>query len=349
MSQLELPENIKLYRPPDPSEWHAEHWFDDTFFRSNEMGDFLVEHFHLKNHIDGLLYFYQDGVYHGTGEKEVRALIRKILRNSAKNGKWSTRRAGEVFNYIRNGEHVHFDVNPGDGGVDRNAKPKYINVKNGLLEWDRKTPKLHPHDPSFFTPYQIPIPWMPDATCDAIDGFLDKVIPDKLTQRTVLQAMAAAIYPAHIIEQFLLLNGPGGNGKSILLELFLHLVGRGNYSSTPLQDFSDNKFAKARLHRKLANVCGDLDARAMRSTGEIKQLLGGDPIEGEFKGKDSFVFFCIALQIYSCNEVPVAIKDHSLGLLQRFAIIDMMQRIRGTKTQEQKAKLLARLSSRSPS
>jgi putative DNA primase/helicase len=339
VTDLQVPDSVRKYKPAVTDEWQADHWFNGGQFDSNGMGRFLESEFHLRNHIDGLLYYYRDGAYHGNGDKQIRGVIRTILQAG---DRWSTRRAGEVYGFIRNGEHTDFDTNPGTGCDDRNAKPRYINCANGLLDWDRKTPKLIPHTPEFFTPYQIPVPWDPDASCDAIDGFLDQVIPDKDTQRTVLQAMAAAIFPAPIIEQFLVLHGPGGNGKSILLELFLQLVGTGNFSSIPIQDFSENRFAKARLHRKLANVCGDLDARAMRFTGEIKQLLGGDPINAEHKGRDGFEFWSIALQIYACNEIPTS-RDHSLGLFDRFAIIHMLQRIRGTKTQEQKAKLVARL------
>jgi putative DNA primase/helicase len=85
-----------------------------------------------------------------------------------------------------------------------------------------------------------------------------------------------------------MLLGPGSNGKSVLLKLIVSLLGRDNVSSVTLQALSDDRFAKAQLFGKLANVAGDLDSKPVEKSGAFKMLTGEDVITAEAKYRQPF-------------------------------------------------------------
>jgi phage/plasmid-associated DNA primase len=89
--------------------------------------------------------------------------------------------------------------------------------------------------------------------------------------------------PANPMRKAVLLFGPGQNGKTKLLELFKAMIGAKNASAVPLQAFSEDRFARAELYGKLANTCGDLDARAVKRSDLFKMVTGGDPIVAQRK------------------------------------------------------------------
>jgi P4 family phage/plasmid primase-like protien len=123
-----------------------------------------------------------------------------------------------------------------------------------------------------------------------------------------------------------LLLGPGANGKTVLLAIIRRLLGERNVSAIPLQAFSDNRFAAAELFGKLANVCGDLDARTVRHSDVFKAWTGGDLLLAERKYGAPFAFCPTAVPIFSANEPPLS-SDQSDAWFDRWLIVPMERRI----------------------
>src|SRR5262249_15551139 len=124
--------------------------------------------------------------------------------------------------------------------------------------------------------------------------------------------------------------GAGGNGKSVTLGLFEGLLGTDNVAHSSLQALGENRFAAADLFGKLANICGDLDARAIEHTDLFKQATGGDMIRAEFKFRDAFSFRCYALPLFSANELPRT-ADQTNAWFDRWIIIPMRWRFAGAR------------------
>src|SRR5262249_11462207 len=158
---------------------------------------------------------------------------------------------------------------------------------NGPLEW--KTGTLHPHSPDVLTTNQIPVAWTPDATAPTIARFLGEVLPGDAVE-LVEEIAGYALYAGNPFRKAVMLLGPGGNGKSVLLRLLASLLGEPNVAAVPLQALGEDRFSAADLFGKLANICGDLDARAIQRTDLFKQITGGDPIRAQFKFRDAFSF-----------------------------------------------------------
>lgn len=119
--------------------------------------------------------------------------------------------------------------------------------------------------------------------------------------------------------------GRGRNGKSTLLRVLFALLGEDNCSSIPLQALGENRFAVANLHGKLANICGDLDARAIKRTDTWKQITGEDIIMAEHKYRNPFQFKSYAVQFFSANDAPIS-SDQSDAWFDRWIILPFEQR-----------------------
>jgi len=258
--------------------------------------------------IDGRLYRYLEGVYRGDGEAFARGAVRRLLGDLFKR-----RHSDEALAYLR-----AFDTEVSD------RQPEgLVNLRNGLLDWREDPPVLRPHDPAIVSTIQLPLAWSPEACCPRIEAFLADVVPDAI--EFVLEVIGYSLLPANPLRVAVLLLGPGSNGKSVLLMVIKALLGGENVSVVPLQVLTENRFAAAELFGKLANICGDLDARAIRQTDSFKMLTGGDPMLAERKHRDHFTFQPFALPLFSANEPPLS-SDQTEAWFDRWLVVPMERR-----------------------
>jgi P4 family phage/plasmid primase-like protien len=256
---------------------------------------------------DGRLYRYLGGVYRPDGDTYVRVRTRELLGERCKR-----RHFDEVLAWFR----AHYPA------VGERPPARWINCTNGLLDWH--TLQLHPHDPDVLSTVQIPVAWNPDAACPTIDRYLAEDLPADAID-FALEIMGYSTYCGNPFRKAILLLGVGRNGKTIFLGLVLALVGAENASAVPLQVFAENRFAPAELYLKLANVCGDLDARAIRRTDTFKMITGGDPVLAERKYGHPFKFAPFALPLFSANEAPIS-SDQSEAWFDRWIIVPFERR-----------------------
>jgi putative DNA primase/helicase len=115
--------------------------------------------------------------------------------------------------------------------------------------------------------------------------------------------------------------GAANAGKSTLLNVAQDiLLGSENVSNIPWQALGD-RFNKAELFGKLANVFADLPNKAIDDGGMFKSLTGEDSISAERKNKDPFSFRPYARLLFSCNDIPKNYADRSDGFYRRLTII----------------------------
>lgn len=317
--------NVHRCRPPLPRDeiLSLAEWFGDAdgdtitagadpsaFF--DRQGRFIpkraAEHLAASDPIavgaDQRLWRYTDGVWCPDGEQHVRASLRRLLDEET-----SKRRHDEVVAWFR------ADIPT----ITNDPPPRWINTTNGLVCW--RTGELHPHSPDIKTTVQVPVAWQPDATCPAIDQFLSEVLPaDAIDQ--VWEIIGYGLYAGNPLHKAVLLLGPGRNGKSVLLRIIRELYGEPNCSAVPLQLLAENRFAAAELYGKLANICGDLDARAVKRSDLFKMITGGDPITAERKYQSPFTFTVRALPIFSANEPPIS-SDQTEAWFRRWTIVPL--------------------------
>lgn len=101
-------------------------------------------------------------------------------------------------------------------------------------------------------------------------------------------------------------------------------------SNIPWQGLGD-RFNKAELFGKLANIFADLPTKAIEDNGFFKAATGEDYISAERKNKDPFSFRPYARFLFSCNEIPRNYGDRSDGFYRRLIIIRFSHSVPKTK------------------
>jgi len=272
------------------------------------------------------LYSYSNGVYSPGADAEVARRVTALL---------DTRKLVT---------HVHnlldtLRVQKPFIGTDQPAK--YLNCKNGLLDW--RSGELIPHTPNVASTYQLQVDWEPDATCGYVDEWLDFVTQNDPQLLDVLwELIGASIMPQCPVQRAAMLHGHGRNGKGTLLRLIEALIGKEYVSSVTLQDLTESRFAIAELLGKQVNICGDLDARFMGRTDLFKMATGGDTIKAERKYGQPFSFVNRALMLFSANELP-GTSDTTHGFWERWLIVPFTADFRGKENPDVEVKLQAEL------
>lgn len=251
---------------------------------------------------DTQLWYYKGGVWHAGGKNEIKRNLHNLLGERA--------RPSHVNNVVEFLEARIPEIDgPGPEG--------FLNFKNGMLNW--RTLELLPHNPNYYSTYQIQQDWNPKATCPTIDGFLDSVA-DPQTVKLLWEVAGIALYPRLGFHKAVLLDGDGRNGKGTYLRLIEAVVPKSARSSLELQRIEADRFACAQLYGKVLNICGDIPDTSLSDTSKFKMITGEDEISAEYKHRDIFTFTSQATLIFSANELPET-SDGTKGFFSRLLLI----------------------------
>ncbi|KRL28670.1 hypothetical protein FD27_GL001670 [Limosilactobacillus frumenti DSM 13145] len=180
-----------------------------------------------------------------------------------------------------------------------------VAFKNGTYNF--KTGELQPHNKRDYLlnlhDYSIDLdhPHAPNT---------DKLLRDMMGNASTFfkEFIGYCYYPSHsMFQDFIILNGDGGEGKSTLLNYISQdLFSKKNFSALDPQTIADrnNRFATSDLYGKEINIVPDISDKMLKDVAPLKGLVGGDPIRAEEKGQPSFNFISRAKNIWSANKLP---------------------------------------------
>jgi putative DNA primase/helicase len=278
----------------------------------------------------GNIYTYSNGVYRRGGEKLIEQRVIGVLARRKASKQWTSHKGREAVAYIGLHCPALWDSPPSN----------LLNLENGLL--DVKTHVLRPHRRDHFTTIQLPITFDPTAQSPAWDWFISEVFPAD-SHHIAYEIVALAMIPNRSLGRAVLLVGEGGNGKTtFLLALTSLLGGEENVSSLTLHQIESERFARAELFGKLANICADIPSDRLASTAMFKAITGGDHIMAEQKFRDPFMYRPFAKLIFSCNQ-PFTSHDDSLAFLQRWYVIPFDRAFRDTAAELPREELVRML------
>lgn len=150
----------------------------------------------------------------------------------------------------------------------------------------------------------------------------------------VFDFLAYCLWRDYGLNFWLLLNGGGLNGKSLLFNIITAVFGNDNVAGETLQRLTDesNRFATVNLYNKLINFDADISKDTVfKNTGQLKKLTGNDLIPGERKYRTAFNFRSHAKLIFSVNKIP-ATFDESDAFYRRIILCNLKQQFLGNKT-----------------
>ena len=167
--------------------------------------------------------------------------------------------------------------------VKQYEERRVINVLNGTLFISKKGKVIFKpgHDRKDAATNILHFEYDPKAKAPKWKKFLNRVLPDKDDQSSLMEFIGYCFIPSHIYETFLFLYGKSGaNGKSVILDTIKSFFGDENYSGLGLQQLQGHEMEA--LTNKILNVGSEID-KAGTDKGQLltlKQLVSaGDTVQ----------------------------------------------------------------------
>lgn len=202
------------------------------------------------------------------------------------------------------------------------AHPWELNTPGGII--DLRTGELLPADPAKLHTRQTKV--VPDFGADRafLMGFLRQTFPDpellEYVQRLVGYSAIGEVH-AHILPFG---YGSGGNGKGVLFEMIMRVLG--DYAtSSPNGFLMASKFPQhsteiARLAGARFVACAEVDQADRFDEAKIKLLCGGDTLTARFMRQDDFTFRPTH-QLWLAGNFQPAVDSGGDGFWRRLRLI----------------------------
>jgi putative DNA primase/helicase len=196
-----------------------------------------------------------------------------------------------------------------------------INLKNGTLQIRSDGVKLLDFHPNDFLTYQLDFEYNEDRKNYRLLDYLNYVLPDKDTQKTLQQAIGSLFIHSIKLEKVPFLYGTGANGKSVIFEILNGLLDPSLITHYSLESLTNSKgYERAELENKLINYCSDMNMNNI-DFGMFKQLASGEPIQVRPIYQQPFIMKRYAKMIFNINKIDDADIEQTEGFLRRMLYI----------------------------
>ncbi len=186
----------------------------------------------------------------------------------------------------------------------------------------------------------------PGARCPGWEAFMALIIPDQAIRDCTQRLLGATLFGENRAQICVLLRGPGGNGKSTLLNTLSHVLGRKDGYAAPckIEMFLETGNAtasaatpeEADLPGARAYIATEPGARDVLSAKKIKGLTGGDRRMSRGLYADPFFWTPTGIPIISCNRTP-KIKDEDEGTRRRLVFVPFDVNLRALPPEMQRS------------
>ena len=278
-----------------PASFPEVHYYEFTRRANNptnmDLEQFLLGRVELRRYGE-TIYQYERGHYRKLSSVALRTLIHKLLREELS-------RSGQA-RQLKDVETLLM-AEPIIEGVPIDLNPQVICLENGVLNTSTMT--LLPHSPSYFFTSKLHVRWEPHAVCPTFDQFLYTVTGgDPVLQQRFLEAIGYVLVPDNRAKRFLLLQGLGDTGKSVLGLLLAGFFDPSDVAGLDLFRFGD-RFSLSSLVDKRLNVSMDLTDSALseQAVSVIKQLTGQDLVQVEEKYKAPYSAHITCKLVFGTN------------------------------------------------
>ena len=206
--------------------------------------------------------------------------------------------------------------------VERNfTKQSIINLKNGSLVLSEAGMVLKAFDYRDFLTHQLDFAHNPAAKNNLFLNYLDQVLPDRDTQRTLQEITGYLFIKGLKMEKVFFLYGTGANGKSVFFEVLNGVLGKDNISNYSLESLTDEKgYHRAMIKDVIVNYGTDIRLTKI-DAGMFKTLASGEPIEARLPYREPFLMTDYAKLIFNVNKMDSANIEHTHGFYRRLLVI----------------------------
>ena len=232
-----------------------------------------------------------------------------------------------VASLVAVGDEVQMPVWLGAGG-----QRSLVAMRNGLLDLtDLSQPlKKVENTPEWFSTVLFPYDYVEDAACPRWLQFLDEVMEGDPERIALIQEwFGYCLTPNTSHHKFLVAEGEGDNGKSVMLNVLMKLLGEQNVSQVPLEIFGA-RFQLTSTIGKLANICAEIGEISVVAEGFLKQFTAGDRMHFDRKGIAAVEHYPTARLVLATNNRP-RFRDRSDGIWRRMILVPFRFTVRPDK------------------
>lgn len=205
-----------------------------------------------------------------------------------------------------------------------------INCRNGELWFDEgaERPKFREHNPEHRLTSQVACNFDPKAQCPEFMTALNLVFRHSKNPRDVmrhwLEVMGTLIQPRRPRALWVLMKGPGDNGKSFLMDIISSLAGPSSclFESIAGVGKGTNNHFTASLVGKLMFIDDDVKRGTLLPDDWMKKLSEPKLLTANPKFAGSFEFTSRAVMVMLANEWPHT-SDVSRGMQRRAQIFEL--------------------------
>jgi len=253
------------------------------------------------------------GVYKPNGKSVIKSFFGKTI--SVYRGNGGDRILNKIISKVAHSNYISFD------DYYHLKNPELLVVGNGILNID--TQKLKPYSDKKIQRIRLKWNYNPEAKTDKIEKFFNSMMDEK-SVLLLQEFLGHTLFKEYKFQKFLIFEGKGANGKSVLLKLLRYFFDYENYTGFSISDFaniSPDHFMFAELFDKLINLGGDTGTSVFSDSSLIKRLTGDDIINANRKFLTSIKFSNSSKFISSFNELPETF-DTTDGFWRRVEFIE---------------------------
>lgn len=222
-------------------------------------------------------------------------------------------------------------VKAGDPLRFNSPRPAVQNMKNGELWLEADGPMLKGHRPESYLTSCSDINYDPNAKSPGFDEALRGILSqpggvpmndqDEMV-RHVEELLGYAAQTERDLKVFMLITGPGDNGKTRLSKLLQLIVGQDAIVFDRLSGIEDNQFSTSKLVGKQILVDDDADHEYLLPDGLLKKIAEAKPLTAERKFEGAFTFVASVVPIILANSWPRT-RDLSRGMQTRAQVLHL--------------------------
>ncbi len=216
-----------------------------------------------------------------------------------------------------------------------------LNLQNGTLHIAHDDIDVGKFNHEEFLRYQLPFSYERKSMNHEWLDFLEEVLPDEKSRKTLQQALGYLLIRGLKIEKIILLYGSGANGKSVIFEVLSGLLGEDSFSNYSLNALTGSAYYISQLKDKIINYSPDIDLSKINA-GKMKILASGEPIECKVPNKEPFIMKNYAKMIFNLNSIKNAKLEDTDGFYRRLLFIPFNVTIPDEKQDKRLAEKLLR-------
>jgi len=238
------------------------------------------------------------------------------------------KRRGVKDNIMREAKEIFYDSD----FIDKvDANPKLLCFNNGIIDFDLKS--FRKGKPDDYISKSTKISYVKldiskhKTIIDEINDFMCKLFPEPDLRDYMWQHLASALIGENNDQTFNIYNGNGSNGKSKLVELMSTCLG--DYKATvPITLITAKRNSIGSTSSEVVQLKGVRYAVMQEPSkgdrlneGIMKEITGGDPLQGRALFKDSITFIP-QFKLVVCTNTLLDVNSNDEGTWRRLCVCE---------------------------